>query len=291
MIVIYGSEYKKKSDSRIDILKRFGILNQTKSTGNYMLSPLGKLVKTAITNRILASFSEKSIPEIEMPSVLRASQDDEKIRGCVTLVSDDSIPFVCDALYDAKEAMTFLEKYETVAWKKRYVDTSRRMIPTNLRFHSYELVCLLSCQPPKNICDLILQIFDECLGLDNDCFCVRQNSDDDYSIRYCGEESFTIAHIHKEPLHAATMCGIPVEKLLLLLIIHNRSNAKRKIFLFDKVLITYNSEDVLSLNCQPYDFIDAREIKITPKIDLLLGIGVKSIFMLTNSGSIKQVDC
>lgn len=286
-MIIVGKEYKK-SETRIDVLKRFGLVMSTTDTGTYMLSPLGKMVKDRIIACLMKELSANHAALIELPVVIHSSSMSYPYRECAYFASGDSSFYICDALNDAEEAQLFLSDYSDVVWVKNYIDTTRRMVPTKLRFHSYGLLCVISRKTPMDLCKSIMELLCSVFVDLKQYLTIRQNSQDDYSIRYCGRDSFTIAHCHQALSNTCAMCGISIEKILLMHVLNNQSN-EEKTYLFDNVLVALKTQDLSFVNIEDYDFIDLRELKIASKCMLLEGIGVKRVYMLTNTGNVKLV--
>ncbi len=291
-MIIYGEGYSKKNKTRIDDFKRCGILTQTSDTGSYMLSPLGKLMEDSLLNKIVLELKRCEIPEMEIPSIVRLKNEDQCYKGCRILESRNLDLFVCDPLYDVEEVACYIKYYPCIYWIKQYIDTSKRMCPTKLKFHSYKLLCILSNESVDFLCKFVYRVICKGLGLKNNMLVIRKNDNNDFSIRFDKSDNFTIAHIHSVDSNGMSICGISIERLILLILKYNQIERNSRIIIFKKVLVAYKnlSDDTIESVSKKYDFIDSRNIKISQKRNILLDIGVEEIDILLNSSIIKKLE-
>lgn len=286
-MIVRGNVLSKDNYTKLDILERYGIVKATKCNGTFCFTPLGKKIKDRIVEFFKNELYNLHYDEIELPIFLKISNNDSFVRNNSKVFSTNNQVFSCDALGDCIEASSYIGDNSGVFWEKKYIDTSIRVAPTLLRFHSYELICIISKKTIRELCDAIMILFSQIFLEKKSRLYIKNNGNDDFSIRInIGDDDFTIAHVHGMSGYEFSVCGIPIEKLIFAIIRYNMITPEFPIILLDNVLIIYKNQEVI--NEDKYDFVDARNCKIFEKIGLLKGLGVRSISLLDNYGVIKK---
>lgn len=290
-MLIYGEASKFDYRSREEALVMSGIINRTQRSGTFMYTPLGKAFKDRIIELAKSEFKAINAPEIELAAVLQAAKLESQTynRRCSKLISCEDVPFICDALNDAEEASAYLNCYSGVCWEKAYIDLSRRMTSSKLRYHSYGLLCLLYNTAPDTLCGIAFSILGNMFPGFSERLVIRANEDKDYSIRLIldGNDEYTLAHIHQHLKDNTSLAGLSIEKLVLTMVLHNVEFLERKVCLFRNALIIPNR--VSYIFDDTYELVDLRRGAVNNKIILLNAIGVKELFLMTSTSSIKRL--
>ena len=285
-MIIKGEIETKNCKTRLDLLKRYGIIKQTKSNGNFCFTPLGKIFKDRVLSLLRQELLNYHYYEIQLPNILKTKGNSKVKHKNTTLFSNNNI-FSCDALEDAIEASNFIENYDGVFWEKSYIDTSRRIKSTSLRFHSYGLICSVSKESSAELCEKMLEILKKVLFNMKEKLYIEKKHKNGFSVEIdIDNEKYTIAHIHNIDGYDFSVSGISIEKIVYSILKFNKLNSNKRTNFFQRVLMVYKNK--VEVKEGDYDFVDARNCKITEKVELLTTIGVEKIFLLNNSGKIKE---